>query len=605
MALLQTPNFSPTQYHNLEIDKPCYGGINLNNIEYEQELNQSPDVLNMMYRNGGFGKRYGQENVTTYEDPIYAMAEYRGQMIIHTGTNLYVDDTLLENDLPESKGHFFSFNRFLYYICDGHYYQYGDMGNGLEWEEVEPYIPDIIINRSPDGESPGDKVDDLNRLGTAFKVTFHSDGTSTVFKLPDELKPYDNVAPKVFIRDVETTDFTYDMSAATVTLNTAPEELENSVVVQAHKTDQSYIDTLMECTQTIAYGGTNNSRIFFGGNGTPAIYWSDVADATYFPETNYAIIGNTNDGVSCFGEQYDTLMVFKPREIYSIKYYQDDEGIGRFQSALVNADMGCDCPNSIKLINNLLVWCSTVRGVCTLVSTNIEDERNVRVISKNIDGGHRVNGLLEEDGLKDCLSIDYESKYMLYVNGRIYCWDYYIAPYYNSGRLETDASRLSWFIFDNFLIESYLNFGNDLYYSSDGDLNRLTNTFYDFDEEIKAHYQTPLLQFGQVEYLKTVKNVYVQTRGDTASIINMKYITEEAPKGEEEPEPIIVAGRIWKDFSWDKFGWARTNYGATFRRKCNLKKIQMCAIMFENSDKGRDLSLSHLSFQYTVLKYIK
>ena len=49
------------------------------------------------------------------------------------------------------------------------------------------------------------------------------------------------------------------------------------------------------------------------------------------------------------------------------------------------------------------MWVSSTEGVCTLVSTNIEDERNVRIISRNIEGGYRIKGLLQEENLKNAL----------------------------------------------------------------------------------------------------------------------------------------------------------------------------------------------------------
>ena len=127
---------------------------------------------------------------------------------------------------------------------------------------------------------------------------------------------------------------------------------------------------------------------------------------------------------------------------------------------------------------------------------------------------------------------------------------------------------------------------------------------------------TPFLQFNAVEYLKTVKNIWVQCRGDTASIIDMYYYTDENLTPEQDPESIRIGGKIWSHFSWDNFEWLVVNWANTFRRKCSLKKIQMVAFYFENVDKydgetliesvaGRDMSITHIGMDYQIVKTVK
>ncbi len=596
MALLQTPSFKATAYRQLQIAEPCKGGINLRDLEYEQDISQSPNVLNMMYRNGAFGKRYGQKEYHDFGATIYSVGYYNDEIITHAGDKIYKGDTQIAEGIAEKKGLFINFNGMLYYLCDK-YYQYDD-----EWKEVEPYAPIIVINRKPDG-TYSDPNEKYNMLGSGFQNHFHGDGTSKVFKLTS--KDLDERTIKVIVDGEElNSGFTVDYAKGEVTFTSAPADGTNNVEITAYKTDQKYIDKIMKCTLYATYGGNNNSRLFLAGDGESHFYYSNVADATYFPEKNDGRIGNDEDDIQGFGEQYDVLMVFKSNEIYGLEYYTDDEGVGHVTSKKVNSKIGCDAPNSIQLVNNQLVWLSTTHGVCTLVSTNIEDERNVRVISRNIDGGYRVTGLLQEENLQNATSVDYEGKYFLTVNGRAYVWDYLMAPYANTGRLDDDAKRLSWFLFDNFNVENFITKKRDLLYSNGSKLVILTNEYSDFGEPIQARYQTPFIQFD-VNYLKTIKNMYVQCRADTASVINITYFTEETPNGEREPEPIIINGKLWSNFLWNTFGWAVVNFANTYRRKCSLKKIQMASVLFDNDELDRDMSISHLTFEYAIIKSIK
>ena len=189
-----------------------------------------------------------------------------------------------------------------------------------------------------------------------------------------------------------------------VTFKTAPADGTNNVVITAYKTDQEYIDSIKKCKFAISYGGANNSRIFIGGNGAN-YYFSDVLDPTYFPEQNYSPVGNNSGDITGFGEQYDVLVVFTNRETYGVEYQVKDDGTGYFTQVLINGRVGCDCPNTIQLIQNRLTWLTTYDGVCTMVSTSIEDERNIMPISRNVNPK-----LLKEANLKQAVSIDYDEK---------------------------------------------------------------------------------------------------------------------------------------------------------------------------------------------------
>ena len=283
------------------------------------------------------------------------------------------------------------------------------------------------------------------------------------------------------------------------------------------------------------------------------------------------------------------------------------EGTGEFTCKQVNPSIGCDCPDTIQLINNQLVWLSKTNGVCTLVSTNIEDERNVRPLSRNINGGHLRQGLLDEYNLENAHSVDWDGKYFLSVNGICYVWDYLMSPYLNTGKIDQDAKRLSWFFFTNWEVEKYFKIGTQLYMVSGNYINTTQESFNDFGNAIEASYQCPLYQFNAIPWLKTVKNIYVQCREDHDSTIEMRYITEDDQTGEREPEPIITYAsvRLWNNFDWDTFQWDIYGLGRTHRRKCNLKKIQMATVLFENDLVDQDMSITHVAFQYAVIKNVK
>ena len=81
MPFRQSPAFKNQADKMLEIAQAGIGGLNLKDLEYEQEVTQSPYMINMMYRNGAFSKRYGQEYFKEYNDNIYALTIFKDELI--------------------------------------------------------------------------------------------------------------------------------------------------------------------------------------------------------------------------------------------------------------------------------------------------------------------------------------------------------------------------------------------------------------------------------------------------------------------------------------------------------------------------------------------
>ncbi|MFV0551060.1 MAG: hypothetical protein ACK5L6_03935 [Anaerorhabdus sp.] len=603
--MIPSKTYSSPKMNVYEIPNPGGGGLNLQDLEFKCLSNQSPSMLNMMRKNGAFGKRWGQMVKHEIVDNIISTGFFDGFTYLHAGTKLLSYNKELNEvkevytELTEKPGIFINFNKFLYYLNGEKYIQY----DGKECKVVEPYVPDICINRKPDG-TYSDLIENYNRIGKGFKNTFNGDAAAKVYVLTD--KELDETPIKVEIGTKEvTTGFTVDYKEGKVTFTTAPEKGQNNVVITAYKTEQKYIDSIMGCKYSANFGGANNSRLFLAGNGNATYYYSDVFDASYFPESNFAILGNGENDITGFGDQYSVLIIFKATETYGITYYLDNEQKGRFASSVINAHMGCDVPKSIQLLDNKLTWMNTIYGVCTMVSTALEDERNIQLVSRNINGGYRKSGLLQEANLSKAETVVYQGKYIISVNNNAYVWDFLNTPYVFNKNPDQDALVIAWYLWNNFGCKNFVIDDKDLFYTKDNKIVTIQELHNDFGEAIESYYQTPYMQFGSYEMLKTVKNMYVEVRGDTPSRIKVKYITEENPQGEEESEDIAVYTRLWKNFSWRTFGWTVITVAKTFARKCSIKKVQMLSVLFSNNETNTDMSISGIKFKYTIVKAIK
>ena len=636
------------EYKILNLDEAGHGGLNTQEVEYAIPLKQSPKMLNMMLKNGVFGKRYGQKSIHTFENPVLAMTKFKGKLYIHSGTSLYTYNpetgnvaTAYINAKLSEKGIFITFNKNLYYLNSRTFIQ----TDGNLTREIDPYCPDVCINRTPAGDY-SDLIEDYNRLGAGYKNTFSGDGTSTAYHLiipkenDEDTRGLDSKTVLCEVDGVTKTegrDFSVNRSTGVVTFNTAPSRGTNNVVITAYKTFTNYTASIMNCKYWSAYGGQNNSRLFLGGNGSSTLYYSDVYNASYFPESNYATIGNTEDDITGFGTQYDVLIVFKPSEIYSLDYQLTQDTTGEikplFYSRQINITVGCDMPNTIQYVDNRLTWGATDWGICTLCSTVIEDERNVRVISRNINGGERADGLLQEGNLADAIAIDFEGKYIVCTNSapqpgydyewvgddgervrvprrgyHAYMWDYTNSPYTSSDRYTPDfaAGMLAWYLWANIKVSCYQVLERELYFGRDKNLCKFTYALNDFENTpIESFYQTPLMDFGAYHMLKTIKKVFFEVRGDTPSYTYVKYITDENSSGEPDPESLAVNESLWKNFTWATFGWTFVTFAKTFARKCSIKKVNLFAIGLCNVQLNRDMTLSGIKCEYTLVKEIK
>ena len=626
MALFAQKTHAPAQYSLLSIINPGSGGLNIQDLDYLLPVKQSPKMLNMMYKNGIFGKRYGQEVYADFEEPVLSVGRFHSVLYAQTATGIYrFEDgvkTAIHTGTLSHEGIFFVFNKMLYFLSEDVYLQY----DGETCKEVEPYIPDILIVSKPDGT--GGEVTDYNynSLGAGFRVGFNGDGTSTVYHLPIQKNEDGNVIPmdatpvKVLIGDTEWTEgegnhFTVDRTAYTVTFAAAPAEGTDNVFITAYVTNPVYRENILKCKYAASYGGNNNSHLFLAGNGKSTYYYSDVFDASYFPEMNYATIGSTEDDITGFGLQYNVLIIFKPTEVFSISYSfsKDTNGVERMllTSQPVNNEVGCDMPKTIEYIDNRLTWGNSIYGVCTLCSTAILDERNVRVVSRNINGGERENGLLAEADLSDAIAIDYDGKYILFTGQTAYMWDYTNAPFSETTRYSVDemAKATAWYKWDRIGKEAVTNgivINNKAYYASGNYVCTFNNKLNDFETDaIESCYQTPLFDFQAFESLKTIKQAFFEVRGDTATKIHVTYLTDDNPDGEADPEDIEVPAILWDSFAWSSFGWEIMQYARTFARKCSVKKVMLFGVLLENSEINRDMSLSGIKFKYTIVKEVK
>jgi hypothetical protein len=437
-----------------------FRGIDVSGTSTQIDDHQSPDMLNMnIDERGSLNKRTGYERVfpTSLGDgKINGIYEYKKSdgttefLIAHT-TKLYKQSgndqpVQIYSGLADANVHFFTMN-YKCYILDGvNFLEY----SGITVAAPTPYIPTIQISKSPAGG--GTANEDFNLIGNKFKDSFSGDGTATLYQL--SLTGLDSTTVTAVVGTSTITEgsgLTVDRTNGKVTFTTAPVQGTNNVIITAGKTVSGAPEKVKNCTFSVAFGGSNDTRMFLSGNPNMPEYAfrSGLYDPTYFPENGFY---KYPERVKGFSKQYDYLVVHREGGIHQITYSMSDSGAVSFPSKPINDEVGTIATQSIQIIENNPVLLSK-DGVYMLTATNVRDERNVTHISLTVD-----QRLLLESSLKDAVSIDYDKKYWLALNGNVYVLDY---------AQKTDITPYGkWYLYDNIPASYFLEMGGSLYFGS-------------------------------------------------------------------------------------------------------------------------------------------
>jgi hypothetical protein len=481
------------------------------------------------------------------------------------------------------------------YILDGVKYFVFD---GTTINEVTPYIPTVQMSKPPSGG--GTAYEDFNLLGNKFKDSFSGTGTDTVFQL--SLTGLDSTPVSAVVGTTtinEGTGLTVDRVNGKITFTTAPVSGTNNVIITAGKTVSGYPERIKNCTFGIAYGGSNDTRQFISGNPNmvESVFRCGLQDATYWPENGYYTFA---DEVKGFSKQYDYLVVERLSGKHQVSYSLDSSsGKVSFPSKPINDEIGCIAGKSIQIIDNNPVSLSK-DGVYAITATNIINERNVVNISKKIE---RL--LLLEAGLEEAISIDFDKKYWLALNGNVYILDY------------TQKSQYSpfgeWTKYNNIPASQFLEMGGFLYFASsqDGVLYKFqkdtTNedSFNDDYEPIVAHWKSKALTFNADEMKKYIDSVFIGLHPHVKTSLDISYETDKKSAAIATNNEIKFNYFDFADIDFSNFSFYVSQFPKEFKRKVKAKKVTVFQLTLTNDKLDEGATILSLGIKYQIQSYIK
>ena len=581
------------------------GGLNISELSYRLKNDESPAMKNLMWREGVLCCRDGQEWATVAANlgtgKVMFDRPYNGYLLAHIGDKLYYWKTdgssnswteLMSLPSDSKRGSFFQYYGKLYYKGPGYYVRITYVsGTGLSGANVTGYTPIIQINTDPDSGA-GDLYQPENRIQSNKTVWFNAKENVVAYHLPVQgITSVVEVKVDGAVKTL-TTDYTVNTTDGIVTFVTAPPVTDpptnNTVVITYSKTDNNTYNSVMDCPYAATYGGTGDLCVVVGGCPAQpnAIFWNgnNVAmDATYFPFSQYQLCGDADDMVTGFGKQQSYLVVFKERSVGRVKQDTvtvDDRLTIDMPYAAINDKIGCDCPYSIQLIDNNLVWCNTEQGVHVLKDSSWAYENNIECLSLKVNGGPTKEGLLAAVRKDMSVALDDTKRYWLCCGNSTWVWDYE----------NTEYRDPSWYYMTNIKAVAFATEYDDVWHlNAAGRLTHFVRNFMDYDGPIEKMYRFATQYFGGYDRLKNVNSVIIAMRPEADCSAQLTYITDYEERVDLTSLSVMAWRLVPRNLEYRDL--AGVGFGAAFRRRPMCRRVRHFTMQLEDNIAAHELSI--------------
>ena len=645
-SLSYLPN--PAQLHTIDFER-LDGGLNIFNLDYRLKPSESPDMKNLRWKDGTLSSRKGQQFVIdrSEENPAevgYTAASelFWGYGFVHVNdeircfrpNNLSMSYTTLKTGVPTNRGTFFRYGDYLMYKNKGGYFRIAYDPTGLTPATMFPvttnanneFKPITYINCKP-ATAAGDAYQPQNRLSDEVEMWYSAESGVTQYYLPASTATnYINAITKVTVDGVTYTQVpsspganqfsvTNDLNGhpSYITFGVAPPVanpfVANTVHICYSIAGSDYTNaynSVMDCPYAIVYGGDQNLCVVLGGcEAQPnAYFWSGndqySMNPFYFPLEHYNFAGDTESAIVGFGKQQGFLVVLGTKTIGRAKFGTTTTSSDRLQIEMpytaINAQMGCQYPWSIQLVENNICYLNEDHAMCFIADSSAAYENNIIPFSRKIQGAVETSKGLLYDIYTDVsqgrtpYSVVYDDCYHVIANTHAYVWDFRLS----------EVSDPSFFYYTNITGIAFVHDAEDLY-SLDkyGSLTKFTNHYNDYGEPIEKVYQFATQMMGTYDRLKDMRSVLLSLRSDTGGGARIKYITDYEDRYDLTNIPVWT----WSLVPWDLDNWdiSVVKFAVVVRRNPMCRHIRHFALRLENDTLNQDMSVISAQMQYVYV----
>jgi hypothetical protein len=437
---------------------------------------------------------------------------------------------------------------------------------------VDGYIPTVQKGTKPDGTN-GTAYEPINALTGKRKQTFNGNNSATVYKLAEKNNVSVDSVKVDGVAKTITTHYTVNTTKDEITFtsgNTPAEGIDNVEIAYTHDADVDRAD-VVKYTHARLYGGKNDNRVFFYGNGNRIIY-SDLADGVpsveYFPVTNTMDVGSTQYDVTGLTVQYDRMLIHKERGTWWTQYdYDTTLLMANFPVYPLNDNVGASytgveqvCQNNPFVLHNKQLW--------QFVASNVRDERNVDYLSE------RVQPLLDQLDFTNVKTLDYEKfgEYWIILDNRAYIYNYRMDVWF-------------YYYFADTITTAIIKEGKVVLGTTGGDLIKMDGALDDNGTLINAFAETGWIDYGYSNMRKFLNFMWVQIFPESDTSAEIYYqIDRGALRLVKE---ISYKNLDFSDMDFADFSFA-TNYNPkSFRLKPKAKKFVYIKFSFINNKRNR------------------
>lgn len=607
-----------------------FKGVDFSKDEYLVDKSRSPYCVNMISDKGGQPeKRPGWRVLATMEAPINSIAQgtVNGEnlFLIHGGTKLYKwqNDkvTILKENINNTKSSIFFADhnsKTKAFVLTGSEYLCYD-GEAVKAVSEIATIPTFMIAKTPGGND-GVLLDALNLLQPAFTECFAGDGTSKEYKL--SFANLDNTKVKVqimnskgvFVNKTEGTDFTVDRTAGTVTFTEAPAKSpvtgEDNVKITACRTVEGYADRICKCLSWSMFGIGGNNRVFLTRNPDYKAYdWhSELNDPTYFPDTYYAVIGNSNTAVMGYAKLGENQLIIKEDNqqdttVFTRSALMADTKVS-FPVKIGVTGTGAVSPYSFgQLIDEPLFLARN--GIYAITSNAVTYERTLQNRSFFVDAK-----LTNEQNIENAVATVWDNYYLLAVNGNVYLLDSRQKSY---ARENPNGFAYECFYWENVNARCWMVYNGELYFGdADGNLCKFNHDivgmakYNDNGQPITAIWTTKLDNDDMPEMLKTMqkKGCVVTTKPFSKSSVDIGIKTTDLGQAR-----LIKSEQLgyldFSDISFENFTFISNDNARSVVLRTKVKKYKALQFVLRNNKLNEGFGVFNITKNYTVVNYIK
>lgn len=470
----------------------------------EINLVRSPDCLNVWkdYKETeSIRTRPGLELQSSFPDTVYGIFFFNGHQLVHSGTKLYKNGSVIYTGLNEANSAGFVYEDKWFFKDGKHYLQF----DGSTVKAVEGYVPTTTIARKPSGG--GAVYQDVNMLSNRRKNSFVADGTSKDYYL-DALNIDSSFVPIVTVNDsaVATSQYTVDYAKGKITFTNAPAapltDGQDNVLIEFQKTTTQK-DSILECTLLQVF----DNRVFFGGNvNHPNTIWHcSLDDPSYVSDTDYYEEGLDSALVRGLVAGNNALWVFRePSSANTTVFYHTptlDEEFGKIYPS-THSSVTTGCIGKAINFNDDIVFFSGrgMEGISGDITTEqVAAHRSSLVDRKLIADPVYENMILEE----------WDGYLFVFLGNRAYLADSRTAFNYE------DHVEYEWFYWElEKPVTSSVVEKGILYIGSDDGVYTLTDNTAD----IESYWVTPKDKFKHPHKLKTTnkRGCVAEATGDVS-----------------------------------------------------------------------------------------